>query len=83
MAKIDKGLDMDTNKLNIKCMFKCDVVMVFKCITQRLSDIWFSIRKKVKQHWGWVEKKRFWKKRGMVEKEMQLYFLSAISIYLS
>ena len=50
MAKIDKGLDMDTNKLNIKCMFKCDVVMVFKCITQRLSDIWFSIRKKVKQH---------------------------------
>ena len=31
MAKIDKGLDMDTNKLNIKCMFKC-VVMVLNVL---------------------------------------------------
>ena len=54
---------MDTNKLNIECMFKCDVVMVFKCITQRLSHIWFSIHKKVKQHWRRVEKKTFLKEK--------------------
>ena len=27
------------------------------CITQHLSYIWSSIHEKVKQHWGWVEKK--------------------------
>ena len=28
------------------------------CIKQQLSNIWSSIREKVKQHWGWVEKKQ-------------------------
>ena len=27
------------------------------CIKQRLSNIWSSIHKKVKQHWGWAGKK--------------------------
>ena len=34
---------MDTNKVNIKSVS---------------SNIWSSIHEKVKQHWGWVEKKR-------------------------
>ena len=27
------------------------------CIKQHLGNIWNSIYEKVKQHWGWVEKK--------------------------
>ena len=57
--------------------------MVFKCITQRLSHIWFSIHKKVKQHRRRVEKKTFLKEKSMVENQIQLSFLSVISIYLS
>ena len=29
---------------------------------QHLRNIWSSIHKKVKQHWGWTEKKRYLKK---------------------
>ena len=32
-------------------------MMVLKCIKQCLSNIWSSIHEKVKQQWGWVEKK--------------------------
>ena len=35
----------------------CLIVMMLICITQHLSNIWSSIYEKVKQHWGWVEKK--------------------------
>ena len=28
------------------------------CIKQHLSNIWSSILEEVKQHWGWVEKKK-------------------------
>ena len=28
------------------------------CIKQHLSNIWSLIHEKVKQHWGWVAKKR-------------------------
>ena len=31
--------------------------MLVKCIKQRLSNIWSSTHEKVKQHWGWAEKK--------------------------
>ena len=31
--------------------------MMLTCIKQHLSNIWSSIHEKVKQHWGWVEKK--------------------------
>ena len=38
--------------------------MIIMCNTQHLSNIWSWIYEKVKQHWGWVEKKRcLYKKR--------------------
>ena len=37
---------------------KCLSMMLFVCIKQQLSNIWSSIHEKVKQHWGWVGKKR-------------------------
>ena len=40
-----------------KCK-KCLTMMMFKCIKQHLSNIWSSIHEKVKQYWGWVEKRR-------------------------
>ena len=33
-------------------------MMMLICIKQHLSNTWTSIHEKVKQHWGWVEKKR-------------------------
>ena len=39
-----------------KCK-KCLNVMWLICIKQHLSNIWSWIHEKVKQHWGWVEKK--------------------------
>ena len=36
----------------------CISMMMYICIKQHLSNIWSSIHEKVKQHWGWVEKKR-------------------------
>ena len=35
----------------------CLSIMTITCIKQHLSNIWSSIYEKVKQHWGWVEKK--------------------------
>ena len=32
-------------------------IMMFICIKQHLNNIWSSVHEKVKQHWGWVEKK--------------------------
>ena len=32
-------------------------MMMLLCIKQHLSKTWSSIHEKVKQHWGWVEKK--------------------------
>ena len=36
----------------------CHNVMMVICIKQHLSSILSSIQGKVKQHWGWVEKRR-------------------------
>ena len=36
---------------------KCFTMMMLICIKQHLCNIWGSIHEKVKQHWGWVEKK--------------------------
>ena len=33
-------------------------MMMLICIKQHLSNIWSSVYENVKQHWGWVEKKR-------------------------
>ena len=37
---------------------KCLSIMMLTCTKQHLSNIWSSIHEKVKQPWGWVEKKR-------------------------
>ena len=39
-----------------KCK-KCLSMMMLICIKQHPSNIWSSIHERVKQHWGWVEKK--------------------------
>ena len=31
--------------------------MIFICNKQHVSNIWSLIHEKVKQHWGWIEKK--------------------------
>ena len=36
----------------------CLSIIMVLCIEQHLSNICSSIHEKVKQHWGWVEKKR-------------------------
>ena len=36
---------------------KCVSTMLL-CIKHHLSNLWSSIHEKVKQHWGWVDKKR-------------------------
>ena len=36
------------------------------CIKQHVSNIWSSIHQKVKQHWGWVEKKALLTKNKLV-----------------
>ena len=33
-------------------------IMMLICIKQHLSNIWSSVYEKVKQYWGWVQKKR-------------------------
>ena len=37
---------------------RCLTMMSLICIKQHLSNIWSSVYEKVRQHWGWVEKKR-------------------------
>ena len=49
------GLDMGINIVNTK---KCLSMMMLIFIKQHLSNIWSSIHEKVKQHWGWIKKKR-------------------------
>ena len=48
--ELDVGVDV--NIQNIVCL--CKIVSV--CNKQHLSNIWCSVREKVKQHWDWVEK---------------------------
>ena len=37
--------------------------MMVTYIKQHLSNIWSSFHEKVKQHWRWVEKKRYLEKK--------------------
>ena len=43
----------------------CLVMMMLLCIKQYLSNIWDSMHEEVKQHWGWVGKKRCLLKRAL------------------
>ena len=45
---IDQDLDIKTNMQNIACLGKTMPL----CNKQHLSNIWGSIHRKVKQHWG-------------------------------
>ena len=47
----------------------CLSIMMVICIKQHLSNIWSSIHEKVKQHWGWVEKK------ALLIKNKNVFFL--------
>ena len=55
MAKINLGLDMDTDILSMKKRLS---MIMFICIKQHLSNIWGSVYDKDKQHWDWVKKRR-------------------------
>ena len=44
------------NKYTI-CKMCLSLIMMAICIKQHRSNIWSSIYEKLKQHWGWVEKK--------------------------
>ena len=44
----------------------CLSKMMVMCNKHHLSNIWNWIYGKVKQHWGWVEKKRCLKKKRLV-----------------
>ena len=37
---------------------KCPSMIMLICIKQNLSKTWSSINENVKQHWGWLVKKR-------------------------
>ena len=39
--------------------------MMVICIKQHLSNIWKLVHEKVKQHWGWLEKKVVYKKERL------------------
>ena len=59
LGKIDLDLEMDTNMPKYKT---CQSMMMLTCIKQHLSNIWTSVYKSVKQHWGWVGKSVPYKK---------------------
>ena len=59
---------------------KCLNMLLLIRINQYLSNIWSSIHKQVKQHWGWVEKKHcLWKKRVC---NIALFKFMAYSLYV-
>ena len=58
----------------------CLSIMMVVCIKQHLSNIWSSIHDKVKQHWGWVEKKALLIKKRACE-ELKFYVLWHIKSY--
>ena len=52
---------------------KCLSMMMHICIKQHLRNIWNSIHEKVKQHWGWVEK-RVANKKVCISEKINYYF---------
>ena len=64
----------DINR-HIKCKMWLSIIMMVIWIKQHLSNIWNSIHKEVKQHWGWVGKQRcLWK---------SVYILKMIHVAIS
>ena len=57
--------------------------MMVICIKQHLSNIWSSIYEKIKQHWGWVEKKALLiKKRVTGLAELKLDWIFIFDVFL-
>ena len=54
ITDLDLNLDTDNSKYR-----ECLSMIMFLWTKEHLSNIWSSIHKKVKQHWGWVEKSVF------------------------
>ena len=48
---------IETSPLKSMGWFLYDRDLCHERVKQHLSNIWSSIHEKVKQHWGWVEKK--------------------------
>ena len=59
-TQIDQDLDIEINIQNIARLGKTMPL----CNKQHLSNIWGLLHYKVKQHWGWVEKKRCLSKKA-------------------
>ena len=49
--------------------------MIVICIKQHLSNIWSSIHEKVKQHWGWFQKRRYKKVCILLAPIMKAYLI--------
>ena len=54
---------------------KCLIMIIFICTKQNLSNIWGSIHENVKQHWGWLEKKKK-KKKSVAYVKKRAFFRS-------
>ena len=52
---------------------KCLNMMLFMYIKQHLNNIWSSIQEKVKQYWGWIEKKRCLQKKCVFHMKTRIY----------
>ena len=46
--------------------YNCLSMIMLICIKQHLSNIWSTIREKVKQHWGWCKKNVCLQKKRVV-----------------
>ena len=63
----NQSIDLQSKSLD---WFLYDNGLRHERVKQHLSDIRSSIYEKVKQHWGWIEKMRFYKKASSVLKQL-------------
>ena len=54
---------LQENFINVIANSEIVHMMMLISIKQHLNNIWSSINEKVKQHWGWVEKKHCLEKK--------------------
>ena len=60
---------------------KCLNMMMLMCIKQHLSNIWGSFQEKVKQHWGWVQKKALLPKKACILLSWIFYYWNSLKRY--
>ena len=61
----------------------CRVMMMLICIKQHQSNIWNSIHAKIKQHWGWVEKKALLLKKVCKHHYTETFFIFPVFVFIS